>query len=348
MKRIFQACAFFFWNTRKNGTVPATPPKRLTSSALPWRRAAAPLALIASAITANASVDNGLLSLAPATAQLFVGVDVQKTKSSDFGQFLLSKSQTDDLHFQQFMDKTGFDPRRDLQSMLLVGTGNPDAAKGQSAFAVLARGVFDQSKITTISKDGVSQTFNGVSMTVYPNKGQSLALAFPETGVAVMADLATMKQIIQNLATPTSFDPALLARINAVGAANDAWFVSTTGPSGWPHNPSQSATGRDPAQALQSIRSASGGMHSGATVDLSFDATARSPQDATSLADVFRFMASTVQMQRQSQNNPGIGVLAASMDNMTLTTAGNTVHIAFSVPEKSLEQLAAAARPKQK
>jgi hypothetical protein len=296
--------------------------------------------LISSAISAHASVDSSLLSLAPANAQLFVGIDVQKTKSSDFGQFLLSKTQTDDLHFQQFMDRTGFDPRRDLQSMLLVALGTPDSGKGPSAFAVLARGVFDPSKISAVSKDGVSQTYNGVSLTVYPKKGQSVALAFPEIGLAVMADLPTMKQIILNLATPTSFDPALLARINAIGAANDAWFVSTTGPSGWPH--AFSASSGSPAQALQSIRSASGGMRSGSTVDFSFDATARSAQDATSLADVFRFMASTVQMQRQNQNNPGLGVLAASMDNMTLTTAGNTVHIAFSVPEKSLEQLAEA------
>jgi hypothetical protein len=96
--------------------------------------------LIAGAITATDSIDNGLLSLGPANAQLFVGLDVQKTKSSDFGHFLLTKSQTDDLHFQQFMDKTGFDPRRDLQSILLVTVSNLDAAKGPSAFAIMARG----------------------------------------------------------------------------------------------------------------------------------------------------------------------------------------------------------------
>ena len=92
------------------------------------------------------------------------------------------------------------------------------------------------------------------------------------------------------------------------------------------------------AQALNAIRSASGGMKSGTKVDISFDATARSAGDATSLADVFRFMASAVQMQRQQ--NAQAAVVATAMDNMILTTSGSTVHIAFSIPEKSLEQLA--------
>jgi hypothetical protein len=297
--------------------------------------------LLAGAVSACASVDNGLLSLAPANAQLIVGIDVQKTRNSQFGQYMLSKSQTGDNHFQEFIDKTGFDPRRDLQNLMIVSMGNTGGAKGTGSFAILARGVFDQSKILAMAsaKDGVTETYNGVSMTVYQKKKDAVAVAFPQVGVAVMADLATMQQIVMNLSTPTSFSPDLTARINAVGV-NDAWFVSTTGPSGWKHAIPDAGTGpmQGQAQALNAIRSASGGMKSGATVDISFDATARSAEDATSLADVFRFMASAVQMQRQQ--NAQAAVVAAAMDNMILTTSGSTVHIAFSIPEKSLEQLA--------
>jgi hypothetical protein len=298
--------------------------------------------LLAGAVSACASVDNGLLSLVPANAQLIVGIDVQKTRDSQFGQYMLSKSQAGDAHFQEFIDRTGFDPRRDLQNLMIVSMGNNSGTKGPGSFAVLARGVFDPSKILAVAsaKDGVTETYNGVSMTVYEKKKDAVAVAFPQVGVAVMADLTTMQQILMNLSTPTSFSPDLTARINAIGGANDAWFVSTTGPSGWKHVIPDAGAGpmQGQAQALNAIRSASGGMKSGATVDISFDATARSAEDATSLADVFRFMASAVQMQRQQ--NAQAAVVAAAMDNMILTTSGSNVHIAFSIPEKSLEQLA--------
>jgi polyhydroxyalkanoate synthesis regulator protein len=92
------------------------------------------------------------------------------------------------------------------------------------------------------------------------------------------------------------------------------------------------------AQALQSILGASGGIRFGDVVQLSFDATARSAKDATSLADVLRFVASMIQTQRQ--NNQGADILASAFDNMVLTTNGDSMHVAISLPERSLEQLA--------
>ena len=296
--------------------------------------------LLAGALTASASVDSGLLALAPPGAQLIVGIDVQKTRDSEFGQFMLSKSQADDLHMQEFIDKTAFDPRRDLQTVLMVALGKGAPGNSPSSFAVLARGNFDPAKIAAASKNGVTQIFGGVAMTVFKEKRQTVALSFPQPGVAVMADLATMQQIIGSLAAPTSLDADLLAQINTVGNAYDAWFVSTTGPAAWNASVMGGSGGNvhPQAQALESIRSASGGMRSGTTVDVALDATARSAQDATSLADVFRFMASAVQMQRQK--DPRAALLATAIDNMQLTTSGSTVHVSFSIPEKSLEQMA--------
>jgi hypothetical protein len=136
------------------------------------------------------------------------------------------------------------------------------------------------------------------------------------------------------------------AEIAKVSADNDAWFVShvsgdyvanqlgnaqSGGSSNEPKQPMPQA------QALQAVVQASGGIHLGDIVRVSFDAVTRSAKDATSLADGVRFFASLVQMQRQK--DPRADIAASALDNMKLITDGDTLRFAISLPEKSLEQL---------
>jgi hypothetical protein len=155
-----------------------------------------------------------------------------------------------------------------------------------------------------------------------------------------MGDLASVQQIIGNMSNPATLDVDLTNRIDTTGAANDAWFVSTTG-AGMLGKEFTAQTGGQygsQMQALQSIRAASGGVKFGSQIAVSFDALTRSPQDATSLADVFRFVSSMIQMQRQQ--NPRAGLMAAALDNMQLTTNSDGVHLGFTMSEQNLEQMA--------
>jgi hypothetical protein len=301
--------------------------------------------MLGGATGALASVDNGLVALIPSNSKLVAGIDVVQCRSSQFGQFLLSKSQADDEHLNEFMTQTGFDPRRDLDSVLVTST---DDGGKTSAFAILARGSFDQSKITSlaISKGAVASSYKGISLLVSKEHDQQVAIAFPDTGLAVMGDLASVHQVIQNLSAPASLDVDLTNQIDAIGTNNDAWFVSTNG-AGMLGKDFSATTGQNAGQmqALQSVHSASGGVKFGTTVAVTFDAGTRSEQDARSLTDVVRFMASMVQMQRQQ--DPRAGIVASAMDNMQLTTNGPSVHIAFSMSEKNLEQIA-DMRPAEK
>jgi hypothetical protein len=295
--------------------------------------------MAASAVSSFASVDTSLIGLIPSTATLVAGIDVAQCRNSQFGQYVLSKSEANDPHLDQFMTQTGFDPRRDLDNVVVASTA--DSTRTPS-FAILARGNFDANKIASLatSKGAVATTFQGVNLLVSKDHGQQVALAFPDAGLAVMGDIASVHQVIQNMSNPTTLDMDLSNRINSVGAANDAWFVSTKGAS-MIGNELSAQTGTQTntqMQALRSIRAASGGVKFGSNVAVTFDAGTRSAQDATSLADVFRFGASMVQMQRDK--SPQAGLMAASMDNMQLTTNGDTVHVAFSMSEKNLEQMA--------
>jgi hypothetical protein len=296
--------------------------------------------LVFASVSAFASVDHGLIALIPANSTLVAGIDVVQCRGSQFGQYLLSKSQASDAHFDQFMTQTGFDPRRDLDS-IVVTTSAPEESSKNAAFAILARGNFDQAKITAtaVAKGAVAGMYQNVSILVSKQHGQQTAIAFPDTGMAVMGDLASVHQVIQNLTTPAKLDTELTNRIDLAGTANDAWFVSTNG-AGMLGKQFSAQTGGQMGQmqALESIHAASGGVKFGSTVAVTFDAGTRSEQDATSLADVFRFVGSMLQMQRQA--NPRAAIMASAIDNMQVAANGQNVHVAFQMSEQNLEQMA--------
>jgi hypothetical protein len=302
-----------------------------------------PVFLMAGAVSALANVDSGLLALVPAGAKVIGALDVTRARNSDFGQYLLAKAQADDVHFQEMINETGFDPRRDLQNIVFA-TSAPAGGTGSSgSFAILARGNFDQNKIRALATSkghGTIVLYGGVDMIVdAKSPAQQTAIGFLDVGVAVMGDLNTLKQIIDNRAAPTVLDSDFKSKIQNIGTANDAWFVSTVGaPNSWGASSGQQGPGQAQMKALQGVVQASGGVKFGATIDTTIDAVTRSAQDAQSLSDVIRFMASMVQMQRQS--DPRAGILANALDGMTLQNNGAAVHLAVSMPEKSLEQLA--------
>jgi hypothetical protein len=302
---------------------------------------------VAGSFSAFASVDSSLLSMVPAEAKIVGSIDVSRARTSDFGQYLLSRAQGEDSHFQEMMDQTGFDPRRDLQNIIFA-TGDPGATGKRHSFAILARGNFDTGRIKALAagKGAAIVTYQGVDMIVNAkdkDKGQQTAIGFPETGVAVMADLETLKEIIGNRAMPATLDGDLQSKINSIGGSNDAWFVSLVGGSFLADHMRDNHAGKQgspQAKALQGVVQSSGGVKLGSMIETTFDAVTRSAEDARSLSDVIRFLASMVQMQRQS--DPRAGILATALDGMTLENSGTGVHFAVSMPEKSLEQLADA------
>lgn len=297
------------------------------------------LFLFSAAIPAFAAVDSGLLSLVPAGAKVIGEVDVSRARSSPFGQYVLAKIGTDDDGFRRMVEETGFDPRQDVEDALFVAMGR--AGDGSDTqYAILVRGTFNQALIrkSLLSKGASVQPFSGVDVLVSPDGHVRHGFAFADVDIAVMGDVKSVHQILTNRANPTTLSGTLQRLVANVGATHDAWFAAS-GPAPFlSEGLEQHAGQRARPEALQSILESSGGLTFGDVVELSLDATTRSPQDATSLADVVRFAASVVQMQRQSDKKADI--LASSLDDMTLKTAGSTVHIGVSIPERSLEQLA--------
>jgi hypothetical protein len=305
--------------------------------------------VLAAALPSFASVDAALLALVPPGSKVVAGIDFEKARASQFGQFVTAKMNTTDQGLARFVAETGFDPRHDLQQVLIAAT-EPTGNGNPSKVAVLARGTFDQDRIRAAAKaKGIaSRPFQGVDLFVdkSDHNGPN-AFAFLDEGTGVMGDTESVQQVIANRGAATVLDPALQAAITRTASENDVWFVSSLSGDFLAHHVNAQVNGDQPnseakpafaqAQALQSVVQSSGGIQFGSSVRVSFDAITRSPQDATSLADVVRFFASMVQMSRQK--DPRAGIAASAFDNMDLKTDGDALHVSIWVPEKSLEQL---------
>lgn len=287
---------------------------------------------------AFAAVDQGLLALVPPGAKIITGVDVNQAKNSQFGQYILNRINTEDRSLEELIQQTGFDPRRDLEDFLFASPGSSEGS--ESRFAVLVRGNFDKDRIRAMakSKGAAIQKYQGVDVFVDRSEHQPTAFAFADAGVLVLGDIATVQQILGNRANPTPLNEPLQQLVSSTGANNDAWFVSRMPGAYLANHLKQQTSQPAAAQALDSIVQSSGGIEFGDIVRLSFDAIARSPKDAQSLVDVIRFLTSLVQMNREK----GIHAeaLAAAIDQMSLQADGDAVHVSFSLPEKTLEQLA--------
>ncbi len=305
------------------------------------------LALLAGSVSAFAAVDSALLALLPSDTQTVASMNVDASRSSTFGQFMLRQMSTNDQSFQDMITQTGFDPRRDLQAFVLATVPAASTASGQSQsrFVVLARGVFNQAMITThaTAKGMVATTIGGTPV-LQSTSGSPVALAFLEAGLAAFGDQSSIQQVLNNRANPSTLSSDLQAQISYASANNDAWFASTVPANTLAsHIPDPSGVlggSQANSQVMQAVLESSGGIQFGSNVQLSFSALTRSDQDATSLTDLIRLVSSMVQMQRQ--NDPRAALLAPAMDNMKLRADGRQVYSSVVIAEADLEQLVAS------
>ncbi len=289
---------------------------------------------------ASASVDTGLLAMAPAETILLTSVDVSRTSTSPFGQYFLKRMNNEDEHFRQMINQTGFDPRRDLQQIVFAGLTRPGTPEGR--FVLLARGTFDGARIANAATThGAKVITDNSGNTIYlqGQQNHAFAFSFPDTGLAIMGDLASVQEVLAHRATASSLDPQLISFANEVGSSNDVWFATLM--SGAYLGLNSPAPALTSAQALQSISQSAGGMQFGDTVNMVFDANTKSAQDATSLADVIRFVGNMIQMQSGSDSRSAIA--AEALQNMQVQTNGSSVHATAAITEDKLEQLARAS-----
>jgi hypothetical protein len=289
---------------------------------------------------ALSAADPRLLSLVMPDATALAGVNVDQAKATPFGQYVLTTLlQTQDQQLQQLATLTGFDPRRDVNELLLASTGAPGSKTGLA----LARGVFDPDKIAAAAQSAAAavETYGGVSIIEDPQHQNGFA--FLDSTLVVAGDLANVKAVIDRRHGGPTISAKLAAQASQLSSTQDAWAISTVPPSTLqPPAAAPPAAGADLQNALQKIESASGGVKFGSVVVLTGQAQAATPQDASSLGDVLRLFVNMAQLQ--AAKRPEAAALAQSL---VVSTQGSTVKIILSLPEDQIQQLVkpkAAAR----
>jgi hypothetical protein len=280
------------------------------------------------------AANSRLLNLVMPDAMALADVNVDQAKASPFGQYVLTtllQSQAQQL--QQLATLTGFDPRQDVDELLLAS----NSAAGSKTGLALALGTFDPAKITAAAQlaGGGVETYSGVSIIEDPQKQNGLA--FLDATLVVAGDLASVKAAIDRRNNGAPAIPAtLLAQVNQLSASEDAWALTTVPPSTLqPSAAAPPAGGVNIQKALQQIQSASGGVKFGSAVVVTAQAQTASPQDALQLGAVLQMLVSVAQLS--ASKDPQAAALAQSVQ---VGTEGSTVKVSLSVPESQIEQLA--------
>jgi len=299
--------------------------------------------LLLAAVAAAPAVDPTMLNYVMPDARVVGGINVTTAMTSPFGQYLLSRIQTEDKDFQQFIDLTGFDPRRDLSEIVFASPGQ----HGQKTGMVVVRGTFQISKILALATqhNQTVTSYNGADVIINAHSGTDSGwVAFLNGSLALAGDTASVKGALDRRGA-SGLKADLSAQAQALSSRYQAWFLSTV--------PVNELTGRVPevtgsapaaprGDFFQGVQQVSGGALFGTQVELSLNATTRSDRDAQALADVVRFLAGMVQ---QNQDKPEAANLAKILDTLDLKTAGPVTTITLSIPEADLEKLLQSKQP---
>ncbi len=299
------------------------------------------VAFAAVAVSASAAVDPALVALIPADATIVSGVNVTQSKASSFGRFVLSQMNVDNTGAQSFISETGFDPRRDLNDVMVATTGTSD----KPSAIVIGRGVFSPARLLEAAKaHGATVTsYRGVDIATH-NDG---SIAFVDASIALAGtDKLVRAALDQRALNATKLPDSVLQKMQELSAANDVWFYSTVSPAdffvGKMADPNVGGPMKD--GLLQAVLQAAGGIKFKDTeARVSGEAITRSDKDATALADVLRFLAQIVQSNGQNQR---ASEFAALLSKLELTTAANVMKLSMSIPEDLLERVFAKRSPR--
>ncbi|MBA3975606.1 MAG: hypothetical protein C0504_15470 [Candidatus Solibacter sp.] len=280
--------------------------------------------------------DQALLGLVPAGAHMVSGLDVDRARDSAFGRKILNEMKQEDAGFQKLVEQTGFDPRRDLRSVVMASAGKP----GPGNALVAVRGAFDISKITRLAETQGAQSsiYKGIQVwtpkqAAKPSEG-SFAMLDPT--LAVFGGDAMVKAAIDaKLSGAPKLPAGLVAKI-AEWSGMDAWFVSTA-------SLSEMGVGK-PGQneilpgglAIEAIREAAAGVRFAENMEISGDILTRSAQDAAALADVMRMLANMI---RLNAGKPGADAVVPVADSLQVSVADASTKFTLTVPAATLDQM---------
>lgn len=297
------------------------------------------------------SADSSLLILVMPDAKVIAGLQVDQARNSPFGMYVLAHMQLDDPAFLKFMAATGFDPRRDVREVLIASNG---LQYDPSHWLVLAKGAFTPARIVSAAQaaGGVATKYRGLEILTSdkqstretPMQSLSGAIAFLDASTAVMGDMPGVEAAIDRYETNPGVSTNLAGKVRQISANNDFWFTTLVPLAEFAAAmPDPNLSSAMKGNLLGAVQQASGGLKFGPTVQVYGEAITRSPQDASALVDVVKFIAGLIQTNRQ--NDKTAAQVSTLLDALRTSAQGNVMTMNLEIPESTLEQMLTTMRP---
>jgi hypothetical protein len=292
------------------------------------------MALACAVAVPVSAADHTLLNLLAPDARIVMGVDVDRSRNSPFGQYLLSRMQEAGHDFDRLAARTGFDPRRDLAEVV-AGARNTGRRHGG---VVVARGRFDVARIVDHARShgAAVTTYQSVDILTGPNK-KSGWFGFLDDTIAVGGEANEVRAAINRWRAGSRLDSVMAAKVTEVSSRNDAFVVMLGSPAMLAGRvPDNTASAAMKGDMIRAIEQMSGGIRFGTDVVISAEALTKCEKDAAALADVIRFLAGMAQLH----GNPQVAdTVAELIRRMELTTESNRVSFSLAIPEAQFEKL---------
>ena len=272
-------------------------------------------------------IDTGLAAYVPSDAVMLAGVRLDALRDTATYKRL---EQTPALsQFDDFKQRTGLDPRKDLSELLAASTG--------SDWIVMCRGRFNPAALEDQAvKDGAKRMAHGKFSMVGDEGG---AIVFVDSSTALAGKPAVLKAALDRR---SGIPAPLVEKLKTVPPESQLWFVATGGVTP-PMDPGKSSGPINPQNlarlfgSLQSI-SASGDFRIG----LSFKAAGvcATEQDAKQIYDTLRGF---IGLGRLSARGDQADLLRL-YDSIAVTLNERTVNVRADLPLDLIERLPAMPR----
>jgi hypothetical protein len=279
----------------------------------------------------------------PAESRFLMGLDVKRFTASPFyAKFAQGPRRMD--AFKTLEEKTGLNPERDLDELIMAGSGPGRREDG----VVLALGRFDQYKlgrtIETHQKGVTSKKLHGTTLYMFgEGSSASTSIALLDDDALVMGGQKAVETVLANRAgsqAPLKANRGLMDLLGRVKPGSTFWMVGDQELlSNLPQN--IPAPGGSAAMQLPPVKTVV--MNADLDPEVSLEVTGEAADEAAArnLADVVRGLTALAALQ--ANQRPELKQLASAV---SVTTEAKSVHVNARLPYELLESLQGPASRK--
>jgi hypothetical protein len=282
----------------------------------------------------------------PADARFVMGFDVKRFTASPFYARFSSERGMQPEALRELEEKTGLNPARDIDQIVVAGTGG----KGGPGLAMVF-GRFDTYKLgRTLETEGKVSGQNVAGVSVYAfkdneGKEKNLALALLDENALLFGPQEKVEAAVASRTrgeTPMKANSALMGLVEKVRPGSTFWMVGDQSLlAGMPTSvPAPGASANGATVNLPALRSLTVTGDLDPQVSLSITGEAADELAAKNLADVARGFVAL--MSLQARQKPELQQLASAV---TVATEQNRVLISARVPYELLDALKAKVKP---